>query len=55
MKLVDLLSGTAAEMTAAVKSTEINGVTRDSRQVTKRDLFVAVPELVAELKKQASA
>jgi UDP-N-acetylmuramoyl-L-alanyl-D-glutamate--2,6-diaminopimelate ligase len=43
MKLVDLLSGTGAEMPAAVKSTEINGVTRDSRQVTKRDLFVAVP------------
>lgn len=43
MKLGELLGGSGVELPAAVKGVEVNGVTADSRRVSKRDLFVAIP------------
>jgi|SRR5215471_26798 len=43
MRLGELLEGCAVDLTATLKSLEVNGVTNDSRRVSKRDLFVAIP------------
>src|SRR5262249_15560916 len=43
MRLGELLEGCGVELTATLKGIEINGVTDDSRRVSKRDLFVAIP------------
>lgn len=43
MRLSEVLSGTGIELSGANASVDITGITQDSRQVKKGDLFVAVP------------